>query len=233
MVGGARAAVEPRGRSRHVCGAGFLAAFVLAIWLDDKSPHGEGDRRRRDLPRPLGGDGADHRRRLRARRGADRLRRAHARGEHRRVLRAARRGRRRDGVLRPGLEPDDALPRARVVLDRPLRPLRDRHRPDRLARGGAQVPDHRRRRLGDAALRLRARLRRDGPALLRQDRRGGQPAQARLAARARARDDHRRARLQGLGGAVPHVDAGRLPGRPDAGDGVHGLGDEGRRARRH
>ena len=43
----------------------------------------------------------------------------------------------------------------------PLRPLRDRHRPDRLARGGAQVPDRRLGRLGDAALRLGARLRRD------------------------------------------------------------------------
>ena len=56
---------------------------------------------------------------------------------------------------------------------------------------------------------------------------------ARLAARARPRDDHRRARVQGLGGAVPHVDARRLPGRADAGDRVHVLGDEGRGARRH
>ena len=36
----------------------------------------------------------------------------------------------------------------------------DRHRPDRVARGRAQVPDRRRGRLGDAALRLGARLRR-------------------------------------------------------------------------
>ena len=49
----------------------------------------------------------------------------------------------------------------------------------------------------------------------------------------RARDDHRRARVQGLGGAVPHVDAGRLPGRADTGDGVHVVGDEDRGARRH
>ena len=39
--------------------------------------------------------------------------------------------------------------------------------------------------------------------------------------------------LQGVGGAVPHVDAGRLRGCADAGDGVHGGRDEGRRARRH
>ena len=57
-------------------------------------------------------------------------------------------------------------------------------------------------------------------------------AQPRRAARRRPRDDHRRARLQGLGGAVPHVDARRLRGRADAGDRVHVGGDEGRRARR-
>ena len=43
---------------------------------------------------------------------------------------------------------------------------------------------------------------------------------------------HRRVRVQGLGRAVPHVDARRLPGRPDAGDGVHVVGDEGGGARR-
>ena len=54
---------------------------------------------------------------------------------------------------------------------------------------------------------------------------------ARRHARRRPRDDHRRARVQGVGGAVPHVDTRRLPGRADAGDGVHGVGDEDRRAR--
>ena len=49
----------------------------------------------------------------------------------------------------------------------------------------------------------------------------------------RPRDGDRRPRLQGLGGAVPHVDARRLPGRADAGDRVHVGGDEDRRARRH
>ena len=33
-----------------------------------------------------------------------------------------------------------------------------------------------------------------------------------------------RARLQGLGRSVPHVDPGRVPGRPDRGHRVHGLG---------
>ena len=40
----------------------------------------------------------------------------------------------------------------------------------------------------------------------------------------------RRARLQGGGGAVPHVDARRVPGRAHAGHRVHGVGHEGRRA---
>ena len=38
-------------------------------------------------------------------------------------------------------------------------------------------------------------------------------------------------RVQGGAGAVPHVDARRLPGRADAGDGVHVGGDEGRGVR--
>ena len=70
-----------------------------------------------------------------------------------------------------GGQPDDALPRPRVVLDRALRPVRDRHRPRRLARGRAQVPDHRRGRLRDAALRIGDGLRRDRRARLRRDRR--------------------------------------------------------------
>ena len=146
-------------------------AFVFAILVDDKSPHGAAiiadsiyrDRWAATAQIIIAACGA--------RRRARRLPRADARGEHRRVLRPARRGRRRDGVLRPGGEPDDALPRARVVLDRALRPVRDRHRPGRLARGRAEVPGRRRRRLGDAALRLGARLRRDRRAQLRQDRR--------------------------------------------------------------
>ena len=73
-------------------------------------------------------------------------------------------------------QPDDALPRARVVLDRALHPLRARHAPRDLARGRAQVPDRRRLRLGDPALRLGARLRRDRRARLLRDRRRGRRA---------------------------------------------------------
>ena len=49
---------------------------------------------------------------------------------------------------------------------------------------------------------------------------------------ARARADDRRAWLQGLRSAVPHVDAGRLRGRADAGHRVHVGRDQGGRARR-
>ena len=45
-------------------------------------------------------------------------------------------------------------------------------------------------------------------------------------------DDHRRARVQGVRRAVPHVDARRLRGRADAGDRLHVGRDEGGRPRR-
>ena len=49
----------------------------------------------------------------------------------------------------------------------------------------------------------------------------------------RPRDDRRRARVQGLGRAVPHVDARRLRGRADTRHGVHGGGHEGGGTRAH
>ena len=52
----------------------------------------------------------------------------------------------------------------------------------------------------------------------------------RLAAADGHRAGHRRPRLQGLGGAVPPVDAGRLRGRADADHRVHGGGHQGGRA---
>ena len=66
--------------------------------------------------------------------------------------------------------------------------------------------------LGDAALRPRVPLRRDGDDRLRGHRRGGDVGRAAL-------HRHRAGRggsgLQGVGGAVPPVDAGRLRGRAD------------------
>ena len=67
------------------------------------------------------------------------------------------------------------------------------------------------------------------------------PTSPRRVGRRRARDDaaarraraaDRRPAVQGRRGAVPHLDAGRLPGRADAGHRVHGGLHEGRRVRR-
>ena len=153
-------AAAARRRPRSLAFAGFVASGIWAAFLDDRSPTRDRARPRRDVARPVGRARAGDPRRVGCRRGAPLVRRADARRARRRVLRAPHRGGRRHGVLRAGREPDDAVPRARVVLDRALRADGDRHRPRRVARGGAQVPRHRRRRLGDAALRLRARLRR-------------------------------------------------------------------------
>ena len=54
----------------------------------------------------------------------------------------------------------------------------------------------------------------------------------RSAAAHRHRPEHGRPRLQGLGGALPPVDARRLRGRPDAGHRLHGRGHQGGGLRR-
>ena len=118
-----------------------------------------------------------------------------------------------------------------MVLDLALRPLRARHAPARVARVGAEVPHRRELRLGDPPLRLRARLRRDRRARVLGDPAGD--GRRRPALRHRHGHDPRRARVQDLGGALSHVDAGRLPGRPDERDRVHGGRHQGRGARRH
>ena len=185
--------------------------------------------RRVDEPRPSGRPHPGARRRLRTR-GRARLLGRQAPRPRRRVLRAARRCRRRDGVLRLRREPDDPVPRARVVLDLALHPGRARHAPQGVARGGAEVPDRRQLRLGDPAVRLGADLRRHRRARLQCDPHGDR--RGRLALRRRDGDDHRGARVQGLRRPVPHVDARRLRGRADPRDGVHVGRDEGRRPRR-
>ena len=164
-----------RGFTAFVAFAGFVTAGVFAAIVFERERRGPDADRRVVHARPARRARRDHRRR---RRRADRARllgREPAR-PRRRVLRAARRRRRGHGVLRHGGEPDDALPRARVVLDRPLHPLRARHAPRDLARGRAEVPDRRQLRLGDPALRLGARLRRDrGARLLRRSPRPATP----------------------------------------------------------
>ena len=185
--------------------------------------------RRVDEPRPPRRAHPGARRRLRPRGGARLLGRPAAR-PRRRVLRAARRCGWRHGVLRLRREPDDPVPRARVVLDLALHPGRARHPPQGVARGRAQVPDRRKLRLGDPAVRLGADLRRHRRARLQRDpHRNGR---RRLALRGGDGDDHRRARVQGVRGSVPHVDARRLRGRAHAGDRLHVGRDQGGRPRR-
>ena len=202
-----------------VAATGFVVSFAFDAVLFAQSPHGEtivAGAMRRDRFGALAGLIVAAAGLLAV--GAL-LRRADPRAQ-RRVLRTPRGGRRRDDLPRLRRQPDDALPRSRVVLDRSLHPLRDRRRAGAVARGGAQVPRRRQLRLGDPALRLGARVRRDRQDRLRADRGGdrGAAPERRRAARRRARDAARRLRLQDLGGAVPHVDARRLRGRADAGD---------------
>ena len=110
--------------------------------------------------------------------------------------------------------------------------------PRGLARVRAEVPGHRLGRLGDARLRAGAGLRRHRPDRLRADRPGDLAGQAgrrrarRPDAADRPRAGDRRVRVQGLGGAVPPVDPGRLRGRPDADHRVHGDRHQGGGARR-
>ena len=88
--------------------------------------------------------------------------------------------------------------------------------------------------VGVLPLRHRAHLRRHRLDEPRRDRRvpvDDRPRQQRAGAR-RDGAAARRVRLQGRGGAVPLLDPRRVPGRPDAERGVHGLGREGGRVRR-
>ena len=95
-----------------------------------------------------------------------------------RVPRAAARLGARHGPARPGAEPGQLLRRDRDPLDPALHPLRDQPAPREVARVGAQVPDRRLARLGDAALRDGLPLRRLGLDRLRRDRRGDRPGRA-------------------------------------------------------
>lgn len=81
---------------------------------------------------------------------------------------------------------------------------------------------------GGAALRLRRLL---GPQGHRRGHHDGQRRPRRPPA-AGCRAHPRRAALQGRRGAVPPVDPGRLPGRPDPGHRLHGRLHQARRVRR-
>ena len=75
-----------------------------------------------------------------------------------------------------------AVRRPRAVLDLPVRPVRPRRRQRGVARERPQVPDHRLRRVGRAAVRQRPRLHRHGLAALRRDRQSAHRGRARTPA---------------------------------------------------
>ena len=139
-----------------------------------------------------------------------------------------------NGAAGAGAEPGQLLRRDRDPLDPPLHPLRDQHAPRALARVGAEVPDRRLARLGDAALRDGLPLRRLGLDRLRRDRRrhlaGGRARRPAGPDRDRAR--RRRPRLQDLDRSLPPVDARRLRGGADADHRLHGRRHQGRGLRR-
>ncbi len=131
-----------------------------------------------------------------------------------------------DGV---GERPHHDVPRARDPLDLVVRPRCLRQAAAHVAGSRPQVLPARLVLVGDLPLRDRAHIRRDGQHEPHEDRavpRDAHVAARRCAAR-RPRPVARRVGLQGRGRAVPHVDAGRVPGCADAGDGVHGRGHEG------
>ena len=117
--------------------------------------------------------------------------------------------------------PDRALHGAGAAVPGALRRGRLPARQPALDRGGAEVLRARGAVLGPAALRREPDLR------LRRHHRASPGSPRRSAAAplplglvVRAGVPLRRHRLQGLGGAVPHVDARRLRGLADAGDGL-------------
>ena len=208
----------------------LLAAIGLTIWIWEP-----GDRE------PIivrgAGDGRAHARRLdallRGGPGGDRALAAEprpSRGLARRVLLAAAGLDRRHGGPGRRREPDRALRGPRAALDPALRAVRDRAVAPDLAGVRAQVPGDRVGGLGHAALRPGADLRghrRDASwtgirAAVGEASGIADPLLLTGIALAAVGPG-----LQGLGGPLPPVDAGRLPGRAHPHHGVHGRGDQG------
>ena len=143
----------------------------------------------------------------------------------------ARLGHRHDGAG-VGHLAGHGLSRPRAAVDRALHLVRVCSRREPVAGGGSEVSPGRR-------FRERVRAVWDGPRVWRvrhdadpQDRDG--PRQLRVEQPAldpRHRADGRRLCFQGLGGAVPHVDAGCVSGRADTGHRIHVGGNQGGRVR--
>ena len=139
-----------------------------------------------------------------------------------------------DGRDDDGQQPHRRVRRARGAVDPALRAGRVRPAPPGVAGGRHQVLRARLVRVGGVPLRRRARVRRHRLDLAHRHRRVPAPEHAvrqRHAAR-RLRAADRRARVQDLGGAVPHVDARRLPGRAQPDHRVHVVGHQGGGLRR-
>ena len=139
---------------------------------------------------------------------------------------------RRHDAVRRAQRPADHVRRARgaqpaAVPDQRAGPPA----PAALAGGGGQVLPARRLRLGLLPLRPGAGLRRHRQRPPARHPRGRPRRGQRHPARARARAAHRRPAVQGQRRAVPHLDAGRLPGGADPGHRLHGGLHEGRRVR--
>ena len=133
-----------------------------------------------------------------------------------------------DDVHGFGPRPDGHLPGPGADVDRGLRAGRVQPARPPQRRGGPEVLPARRLREQLSPLRHRTRLRSGGQRQPARDRRGGpgrlDPAGPDDPGRFASGD---RVRLQGGGGPLPHVDPGRLRGRADAGDRVHGRCREG------
>ena len=141
---------------------------------------------------------------------------------------------RRHDDLRRGERPADDVHRARGAQPAAVPDVRaGPAAAAAVAGGGGQVLPARGVRVGVLPLRPRAALRLRGLGAAHRHRRGlGGLGPVGLAAVRRARAARRRPAVQGLGGPVPHLDPGRLPGRADARHRVHGRLHEGRGLRR-
>ena len=142
---------------------------------------------------------------------------------------------RRHGRARRGREPDHAVRRARAAVDPAVRAVRHRAAPraPRSSRASSTCD-----RLGRARPRCSTGWRSSTARPGRPTSPASPPRSAtrrwrhRPAAAHRHRARRHRPRVQGVGRAVPPVDARRLPGRPHADHRVHGGRDQGGRVRR-
>ena len=233
----AMGAIAVDGPALFLQGTILLVGLVARLHLRRAAARPGGARQPRRLLRRAGRVRA--RQRQREGRGQGRVH------HHRGVPAAAVRGRRHAG-LPGGQRPADAVHRAGGLLA-PAVPAVRAGPPQaaHVAGGRGQVLPARRLRLRVHAVRHRPAVRLRGLRVVRDDRARSSTARSRTIDPAladtmgndallldRRRDGRHGPAVQGRRRAVPHVDAGRLPGRADPGDRLHGGGDQGGRVRR-